>query len=306
MQPFVHLARHAPRAKGEKLAVVKVIGPGEVFYKKKRFNLRTGQAGAAFPGFVPAPDGVALAWVDKRVEALHPDGQRVRIEAPLRIDPTFAGPSNFICVGPWVVGSVAAAAPWRVFDLRTGADCGSLEGQRQSPGMPIPMVVPQAMRARDGLVWMSDLDRVVAFDPATRRCVAELLVPADHWLLTMALLGDLVVGNLRPIASHQRFSRSDDRLVALGPDGVIRWELKRETMDVEAVGDRLVVSAPVEKELLVLDAAGAQLQTLPFVEPNTKSPYATIIALPGGREFLTVGGNSEWDHWGEADLAPKA
>jgi hypothetical protein len=306
VQPFVHLARHAPRAKGEKLAVVKVIGPGEVFYKKQRFDLRTGQPGEAFPGFAPAPDGVALCWVGKRVEALHPDGQRVRIEAPLRIDPTFAGPSHFVCVGPWLVGSVAAEAPWRVFDLRTGADCGPLEGQRQSPEMSVPMVVPQVTRARDGLVWMSELDRVLAFDPATRACVAEIPVPADHWLVTMALLGDLVVGNLRPIASHQKFSRADDRLVAFGPDGVIRWELRRGTMDVAAVGERLVVSVPDEKALLVLDAGGAVLQTLPFVDPNTKSPYATIIPLPGGREFLTLGGNSEWDHWGEADLAPKA
>ena len=32
--------------------------------------------------------------------------------------------------------------------------------------------------------------------------------------------------------------------------------------------------------------------------------WATLIALPSGREWIAVGGHGQWDHYGEPDLGP--
>jgi hypothetical protein len=299
MQPFAHIARHAPRTKGEKMAVVHVAGPGQVVYQKKRLDLRTGIAATPFRGFFPAPDGVVLDWVDRHVEAVHPGGQRARLEAPVRLDPKFAGPSFFTCVGPFLVGSVRADEPWMVFDLRTGKATGPLEGQRPDLRFGAPCYAPNGWFAHDGLAWFNELERLVAFDLATRRIVREVPAPEGCYVVAFTVMDDQIVGNVRPAEAHNAYRRTEDRIAALGPDGAIRWEVARRSMSHVTVGERVVVSAHDEMELLVFDAGGTLLQTLPFVDPNTKSPFAKLVPMPGGREFLSIGGNSEWDHWGE-------
>jgi hypothetical protein len=302
MSPFVHFARHAPRAKGEKLAVVHVAGPGEVVYKNKRFDLRTGTAGAPFPGFYPAPDGVMLAWKEGRVHALHPDGKDVRIDHPLAIDPKGLGPTRFAVVGRWLIASERPEKPWLVFDLGSGALLGPLEGQGLQPFSLAPMYAPLLPPEPHATLWLGELERLVEWVPETRQIRRVVPAPAGHLFVTFSVMADRVVVNLRPVEAHKAYRRAEDRVAAFDFEGKLLWSHPTPTMSVAAVGSRVVASAAETMKLVVFDADGAVVQELPFIDPNTKMPFALVRPLPGGREFLTVGGNSEWDHWGEAEL----
>jgi hypothetical protein len=105
----------------------------------------------------------------------------------------------------------------------------------------------------------------------------------------------------RPSAAHAAFDVQQDALVLRDANGV---ELRRVAgakppFQVNRLGDLFLVTH--NEGFLLLDEDLRERARVAFVDDDT---FARTIPLPSGREWIAVGGFSQWDHYGDAALAP--
>lgn len=300
LEALGHLRRYGARKKQDEITDVEVRGDGVVAARGKLWDLRTGQAKGTERGFYGSGDGRSCAYGDGgALVAVHPDGARVPLAFPEA--PRALTSGGVFWVGDFLVARDQHGKPWIVLDARTGAAVGRLSGQASDPHVGY---WPSVFDPRDGetLVFCSGagLQRVRVREarvedllpaPAGVRFVGCVATASGDWLLIERPSGD----------THDRNDASRDALVVRDARGVERARRVdgKPPFQVRRLGDRALLTDGAG--FAVLDDELRELARVPFVDDDT---FARTIPLPSGREWIAVGGFSQWDHYGALALAP--
>lgn len=290
MNAFVHLHRYAAKKKSAELANIEIAGNSAVVFNGTRYDLRTGKKEGRQAGFRFSLDGRHLAWDGGALTIHHPDQRVVRVEASGSI-------SIMFFVGGWLVVSDDGRKPFLVIDASTGAALGRIEGQEPEG----PVYNPAIFDPHDGkTLWLGEGARLVQVDIGNRRVVREIDAPADHRFFGVAALPD---GHVMTIVRRKnlKFDSSADRLAVFDPKGKMA-SIDGSAMSLERLGQRFLTSDAVNKRFAIYDARLELKASIPMFEPH-KDAYSRVLPLPGGHEWIAVGGYGEWDHYGAKALA---
>ncbi|MEO8552316.1 MAG: hypothetical protein ABI678_20205 [Kofleriaceae bacterium] len=298
---YGHLQRYAKRKKRDEVETVEPRGGELVGARGKLWNLRTGEAAKGFvKGFYASPDGRVCDQDEQDLVAVHPDGRRVRLAFPA--SPRALKSGSVFWVGRFLVARDQYDAPWIVMDAETGVPVGRVQGQRTDPatGAFTPSVFDphdeESLVLCDGV----SLQRLRARDAATSELLAA---PAGTWFVgTAGGRNGRFLTIERPDAARIAFDTTQDALALRSAEGVevARYRGATPPFQVNRMGESFLVTD--NAGFVVLDDDLHEVARIAFIDDDT---FARTIVLPSGREWLAIGGFSEWDHYGDVELAVK-
>lgn len=286
---YTHLARHAKPSSSGQISGGNVDADGNVYIGGRKWDLRTGTKSGFVPGFGHGRDGQYLAYdADNNIEVVHGDGRRAKLEAPFR-----AAPTVIEFVGPYLVAGDVALT---VFDA-AGKHVGSIK-------VSTPLSI-SAFNPHDGKTLWTHEDKVIAqwAIPSCQQLRALTAPNGTEYKGLAVLRSGKVITWVRDAKTQER---EDDRLIVLDAKGKTVREIEQPGMSIAALGDdKLVVCDDLNRRFVVYNAALEKLDEVPMFEPG-RDPFANVVALPNGREWIAIGWRGEWDHYGEHSLAPKS
>jgi hypothetical protein len=294
MTSYVHLRRYG-KPKGDEVASIELSGDGEVIWRGRRLDLRTGLQGDWFKGFAPALDGRYLRYAARgatdsrtRLEIVHPDGRVVTTE-PIEI---FRG-ARF--VGPHLVVEDSYKKPPAVID-----ETGHIAARLAKTAHNATTFDPNDGRT----LWYVEQTTIAQYEIATQATVRRIEAPPGHVFLGIAVApSGHVLTFERTTKNHQSYHSDDDRLVLLDAEGNRVRDRPGAGMSIAPLGERFVVSHHTEKRFVIYDITLEPVAAVAMFEPE-RGGHNTLVALPSGREWIAIGGRGEWDHYGEPSLAP--
>jgi hypothetical protein len=299
MTSYVHLRRYGKKPGSAEVATIDVCGDGQVMYRGHRYDLRTGEKGAKHPGFAHHVDGRFLQWnqSDSFLEVHHPDGRVVTLHV--------VGGKSIGFIGQHLVYSDEARQPWLVFDAKTGELAGRVEDQRGDATHGTVLYSPQWFDPKnDQTLWLCEGSRLAELDVAKRRMARTIEADPDHAFIGVAALADgHVITLARTLEAKAKFNRSADRIVLYSPTGERLRDIAGDVMSIHRLGDHFIVSDDRKEQFVIYDRTLEPVANVEMHEPG-KDGYNVVVPLPSGREWIGVGGRGEWDHYGEAELAP--
>jgi hypothetical protein len=292
---FTHRHRYAKPKRAPQSTHIEVYSPDEVLFAGARWNLRTTQKGPRCNGFLPGPDGALLRIVDSKLLSVRAAQRDVEV-------PYFPDPSQVVRVGHRLVGSRDHRAPYVVVDSRTGVEEGSLQEQRPLVFNTLAIYKYPPAQVDGDVLWINEVSRIAAYDVTRRALVATLELPDEARFIGAARLASgSIAAIVRPAARYATIDRSEDRVACFDARGVERWSVALAPMHIAAVGPWIVCVDDARGAFVVFDDHGERAQSLPMFEPS-KTPSATVLPLPSGREFIAIGGHGEWDHYADASV----
>jgi len=296
---YAHLRRYGTRKKLDEVETVEPRGGQLVGARGKLWDLRTGEAQKGFvKGFYASVDGRACEYDEGEIVAVHPDGRRVRLAFPK--PPQALQSRGVFWVGPYLVARDQHDEPWIVVNTDTGAAVGRVQGQRKdSSGVFNPSVFDA--HDNESLVFCDDasIQRLRARDATLTELVAA---PQGTCFVGCAAgrSGTFLIIE-RSLEARAAFDTSKDALVLRSAKGaeLRRFVGAKPPFQVNRLGEHFLVT---DKEgFILLDDELKELARVALVDDDS---FARTIPLPSGREWLAIGGYSEWDHYGDASLAP--
>jgi hypothetical protein len=126
--------------------------------------------------------------------------------------------------------------------------------------LPSPAITPQALAARNGVLWMGsrDLRRVYQIDVATWTVVQETEAPGIPWAAVSA--GDLLRFTIGEGPDDDRYLRTYDPVRGFGEDRIACPELTGSYLSFD--GAYLYLSQWYKRRILKLDATGNILRVI--------------------------------------------
>lgn len=298
MAAYGHLQRYGTRKRQDEVTDVEVRGDGVVSARGKLWDLRAGESKGWGRGFFASGDGRACEYQDADLVAVHADGTRVQLSFPER--PTALKSGGVFWVGDFLVGRDQYTAPWVVVNAKTGAAVGRLVEQRKDKALGY---CPSVFDPQDGATLIfCDKSGVQRVYPREAKVEDVLAAPAGIQLVQCALTsgGDWVLLE-RPTSGDHNNDTTRDAVVVRDARGREKARLAagKPPFQLERLGDRLLLTD--NDGFAILDDELRELARIPFVDDDT---FARTMALPSGREWIAVGGFSQWDHYGDVTLAP--
>jgi hypothetical protein len=299
MSSYIHIRRYGKKPGASEVATIDVIGDGQVCYRGNRYDLRTGDKVAKHPGFGHHIDGRYLQWnlADSTLEVHHADGHVVTIQ--------IYGGKHIAMVGTHLVYNDDSRHPWLVIDTKTGAQVGRIEDQRGDATHGTVLYTPQWFDPKnDRTLWLSEGSRLAELDVAARRMCRTIEADPEHAFIGVAALPDgHVITLARRIEDKASHNRSGDRIVLFSPTGERLRDIPGDVMHLSRLGDQFIVSDDRKEQFVIYDRSLEPVARIEMHEPG-RDGYNVVVTLPSGREWIAVGGRGEWDHYGEAELAP--
>lgn len=301
MTNYVHLRRYGKKPGAAEVATIDVVGDGQVIYRGHRYDLRTAEKGAKHLGFAHHLDGRFLQWNQEggTLDVHHADGR----VAPVHV--VGGKPVGF--VGDYLVYTDDSRHPWLVIDTRTGAIAGRVEDQRGDATHGTVLYTPTWFNPKnDRTLWLCESSRLAELDVGKRRMARTIEADPEHVFIGVAALDDgHVITVSRALEDKATFNRRSDRIVLFSPSGERLREITGDVMALQRIGDRFIVSDDRKEQFVILDRTLEPVARVEMHEPG-KDGYNVPVPLPSGREWIAIGGRGEWDHYGEAELAPKS
>jgi hypothetical protein len=297
---YGHLRRYGTRKKQDEVTVVEVRGDGLVAARGKLWDLRTGEAKGGDRGFYASSDGRSCAYAEGgTLVAVHADGSRVPLSFPET--PSALQSGAVFWVGDFLVARDQHGKPWLVLNARTGGAVGRLSGQTRDE--PVGYW-PSVFDPQDGetLIFCNGkgLQRVRVRDAH----VEDVLGAPDGVRFIGAVgtsRGDWVLIERPEVVPNDRHDTARDAVVARDAQGVERARLAAGSppFQIRRLGERVLLTDGAG--FAVLDDDLHEVARAPFVDDDS---FARTIPLPSGREWIAIGGFSQWDHYGDVTLAP--
>lgn len=289
------LHRYVVPKRSAEVQTVFIAGDDRAVIKGTLYDLHTTAKLGRSPAHAFARDG---AWVEWRGDALvlvAPGGAVVPLHG-------LAGLSIRVkSITDDDVLLEAGNEPWLCISRATGEPRGRLEGQRGEPSASGHLFVGHAIDPRDGhTVWLVEGGRVAQFDLPTRRPRRELEPAADERYLGIAPHPSGAVVTIAR-ARARGFDTSADELVLIDATDRVQRRVPRACMSIAPLHDGFVAFEPATRQFVRFDLALNAVDTLAH-----DSAWATILPLPSGRSWISVGGTGGVDHHGDDDLVPTA
>lgn len=295
-----HLKRYGVRRKKDEVTDVEVRGDGVVSASGKLWDLRAGEAKKGWErSFYASGDGRACAYgEDGALAVVRPDGSRVPLAFPE--PPSALRSGGVFWVGDFIVARDQHAKPWIVMNAKTGAVVGRLTAQRKDAAIGY---CPSVFDPHDGATLLfCDREGVQRVRASDANLEDVLKAPEGIRLVACAVTsnGDFVLLE-RSTKADAAFDTSHDAVVVRDPSGREKARLTagRPPFQVNRLGEGILVTDAAG--FAILDDDLRELTRVPFVDDDT---FARTIPLPSGREWIAIGGFSQWDHYGEVALGP--
>lgn len=269
-----------------------VAGPHHVAALGKVIDLRTGETKASKAAAF-APGGAWVEW--DRSGALiivTPAGTRTRVSGIEGVSTLVKAMSNDV-----LLLQSDGRQPLLCIDCRTGNPRGRFEEMRGELFGATRLYNVVTFDPRDGkTVWLAEGQRVVQYALETREALhgfeprkgEKLLGVAAHpegWVMTTA----------RTLAAGFDASRDEAVLLRTGRGEVRR--VQKTFMSYAPLREGFVAFEPGARQFVFFDFELRETGRL-----DHDSNWATLVALPSLEEWVTIGGNGEWDHHGRDGL----
>jgi len=298
MNAYGHLKRYGVRKKKDEVTDVEVRGDGVVSASGKLWDLRAGEAKKGWErSFYASGDGRACAYgEDGGLAVVRSDGSRVPLAFPE--PPSALKSGGVFWVGDFIVARDHYAKPWIVMNAQTGAVVGRLTAQRKDTSIGY---CPSVFDPHDGATLLfCDREGVQRVRASDAKLEDVLAAPDGIRLVACAITGggDFVLLE-RPTKADAEFDTSQDAVVVRDARGREKARLTsgRPPFQVKRLGERILLTDAAG--FAILDDGLCELIRVPFVDDDT---FARTIPLPSGREWIAIGGFSQWDHYGDVAL----